>query len=219
MFTLTSFALLVAFSNGFTNLTVSVDGVNKTLYVNYDYYTNATTLKMPSSSGTYLSTTPYIDVNTYFKPNLLGGSVEYDVNLSTRNCGCVAAFYLVKSPGKDANGNLWATDNTYYCDANAYKGNYCPEFDIMEANIWSFMSSPHACPPPTANGFYSSCDGVGGCGQNSVKKLAYYDYGFGTNFKINTQNEFHVKLDFGASTTSFGNFTTIISQGLNTIQM
>lgn len=31
----------------------------------------------------------------YFLPNLLGGSVEYDVDLSQHECGCIAAFYLV----------------------------------------------------------------------------------------------------------------------------
>ena len=89
---------------------------------------------MPSASGTYLSETPWLDPNKYFKPNLLGGSVEYDVDLSRRNCGCVAAFYLIKMPGVNENGDYWETDGYYYCDANKVFGNYCPEFDIMEAN-------------------------------------------------------------------------------------
>jgi hypothetical protein len=64
---------------------------------------------MSSSSGTALFTAPNMDPTKYFKPNLLGATVEYDVNLSNRNCGCVAAFYLVKAPGKDKNGNYWKT--------------------------------------------------------------------------------------------------------------
>jgi hypothetical protein len=54
---------------------------------------------MSSASGTYLSEKPYLDPGSYFKPNLLGGSLEFDVDLSLRNCGCVAAFYLVNMPG------------------------------------------------------------------------------------------------------------------------
>lgn len=49
-------------------------------------------------------------------------------------CGCIAAFYLVKSPAKDEGGNFDNTDGFYYCDAQAVTGQYCPEFDIMEAN-------------------------------------------------------------------------------------
>ena len=93
---------------------------------------------MTSSSFTTLLTVPYMDPTKYFKPNLLGATVEYDVNLSNRNCGCVAALYLVKAPGVDANGNYWKTRDDYYCDSSGFGGNYCPDFDIMEANVLSF---------------------------------------------------------------------------------
>ncbi len=73
---------------------------------------------MSSASGTFLSKTPYLDPASYFKPNLLGGSVEFDVDLSLRNCGCVAAFYLVKMPGYNQLGQLWNTNGFYYCDSN-----------------------------------------------------------------------------------------------------
>ena len=53
-----SLALLVASSNGFTPIIVNVDDVDKTLYANNNYWTSGSTLKMPSSSGTYLSETP-----------------------------------------------------------------------------------------------------------------------------------------------------------------
>jgi hypothetical protein len=49
---------------------------------------------------------------------MLGGSVEYDVDLAQYNCGCVVDFYLISAPGKDKNGNLWNTDGYYYCDGN-----------------------------------------------------------------------------------------------------
>lgn len=78
--------------------------------------------------------TNYMDPTKIYRPNLLGGSVDYDVNLSSSVCGCIAAFYLVKAPGKNSSGDYWNTDGHYYCDANKVNGNFCPEFDIMEAN-------------------------------------------------------------------------------------
>lgn len=93
---------------------------------------------MPYNGRGYLSKTASLDPTGFYAPNLLGGSVEYDVDLSQSNCGCIAAFYLVGMPGKDRNGNFWNTDGYYYCDANQVDGNYCPEFDIMEANQWSW---------------------------------------------------------------------------------
>lgn len=44
---------------------------------------------------------------------------------------------------------------------------------------------------------------VNECQQNSVRELSYYDYGPRSDFKINTFEEFHVKLQFGDSDTLF----------------
>lgn len=84
-------------------------------------------------------------------------------------------------------------------DANKVYGNYCPEFDIMEANIYAMQSTPHACDPPSPLGFYSACDGIGKCYKNSVTDLAALSYGPGTQYKINTYLPFHLKLEFQES--------------------
>ena len=76
---------------------------------------------IPADARGYISTTSSLDSSnpSYFRPNLLGGSVEWDVDLSDHECGCLATFYLVSMPGKDADGNLWMdTDGWGYCDAN-----------------------------------------------------------------------------------------------------
>lgn len=41
----------------------------------------------------YLSTSPVPDKDKYFKINLLGGWMSYDVDLSELPCGCITALY------------------------------------------------------------------------------------------------------------------------------
>jgi hypothetical protein len=103
--------------NGWSTLTITEDGVQKTKYWTVGA-SSGTTMNVPYNQRGYITNTPSLDVNGFYKPNLLGGSVEYDVNLSSSTCGCVAAFYLVGSPGKNSSGNYWNTDGYYYCDAN-----------------------------------------------------------------------------------------------------
>jgi len=76
---------------------------------------------MPENYRAFIAETPTLDLENpqYFKPNMLGGSVEWDLDLSNVECGCLATFYMIKVPGLDASGNIWMdTDGYGYCDAN-----------------------------------------------------------------------------------------------------
>jgi len=77
----------------------------------------------------YLSWDDTFDTSAYFMPSLVGGSIEYDVDISKQSCGCVTALYTITMP-EEANKE----DPFKYCDANYVGGYGCPEFDIMEAN-------------------------------------------------------------------------------------
>jgi hypothetical protein len=189
----------------YTSISIKENGVAKTLYVAmYASQSSGSTINMPyNNGGTLLTSTP-LTPDAFYRPNLLGGSVEFDVNLSATVCGCVEAFYLVSAPGKDSSGNYWDANGWgyYYCDANAANNsNLCPEFDIMEANIYAMQTTPHSCNPPTSLGFYSTCDGIGKCYQNSVTNRL--SYGPGSKYKINTTKPFHLKMEFQASGTTF----------------
>lgn len=97
-------------------------------------------------------------------PNLADSVIEWDVDLSEKECGCIAALYLVSMPGKNEDGSLRMDSDGYgYCDANKVDGNWCPEFDIMEANKWSWATTPHTCDAPNEHGFYPHCDHDGHC--------------------------------------------------------
>ena len=149
--------------DNFVSVDIKVDGETKTLYIATDSILAAggSTATMPADSRGYLHETPTLDTTNpqYFKMNLKDAAVEYDVDLSNHECGCIAAFYLVSMPGVDQDGNLWMdTDDYGYCDANQVDGNWCPEFDIMEADKYSWATTPHTCDNPNDKGFYYHCD-------------------------------------------------------------
>ena len=137
--------LIQADGDDWKTLNITEDGEAKTIYLATPTWFDGTggdKVLIPEGGRLYFSTTPQLDPETYYKPNLLGGSVEYDVDMSPISCGCNAAFYLVRAPAKDSSGNYALTDGMYYCDAQAVGGKYgkeyCPEFDIMEANKYAW---------------------------------------------------------------------------------
>ena len=88
----------------FPGITVKVDGVDTQLYVQYPEYWseaqvyNGNEVGFDYNNRMYLSNSPTIDPSNYFKPNLLGGSLEYDVDLSDSDCGCLTALYAIVMP-------------------------------------------------------------------------------------------------------------------------
>ena len=100
----------------------------------------------------------HLDPHGWYIPNLVGGAIEYDVDLSASGCGCNAAFYLVSMPGYDAQQHEAPSGaGDFYCDANKVGGVWCPEMDIMEANTYAWHTTPHHCDAPQGK-YYSGCD-------------------------------------------------------------
>ena len=163
----------------YASIDIEVDGESKTYYIATDFVTQSGSsddIKVPSNGRGYIIETPTLDYSNpqYFRPNLKNAVVEYDLDLSNHECGCIAAFYTVSMPGKKSDGTLWMdTDGFGYCDANKVDGNFCPEMDIMEANKYSWASTPHPCDTKDKNGQYSHCDQDGHCAQNIYDQLAW----------------------------------------------
>lgn len=202
-----------------------MDGVSQKLYIATPdpwWFTGGggDAFVLPPNGRAYLSVSDHTDPDGYFRPNLLGGSVEFDVDMHEDDCGCVAAFYTVGMPGHNADGSLFEGDKgQYYCDANAVGGNFCPEFDIMEANLRAFQVTPHPCDEPTAEGYYGNCDRSGACYRNSVEKLPESAFGPGPDYTINSLEVFHVKIEFEETGGEFTNFISTFSQGSASIEM
>jgi hypothetical protein len=71
---------------------------------------------------------------------------------------------MIGMPGVGPNGLPFeAADGMHYCDAAKVDGNYCPEFDVMEANVWAYKAVSHACSAPTPEGHFTWCDHPGKC--------------------------------------------------------
>ena len=168
-------AAAVSKAYAFEQLTIQENGLNKTVYIvgNTDYEPKGgDRIVMEHNTGYQLTRSDYYGPDNFYGVNLLGGSIEYDVDLSQSGCSCNAAFTLVYLPAKDEKGNPSAGPfGTYYCDANNINNQWCPEFDIMEANTYAWRTTPHKCDPPNSNDHFYNCDRQGSCIQEAWTKL------------------------------------------------
>ena len=171
-------------TNGYQSLDVTVDGVTKTLYrqTGDNNTGSGDWIHFGGPDGMSINASDQLGPNNFFMPNLLGGKVSFDVDLSQMECGCVAAFYLVRMPAKNWDGSyIPGPGGDYYCDANQVGGTFCPEFDIMEANQYAFQTTPHTCNSPTDQGHYDWCDKGGQC-HNNTKDMDWNTLGPGDQY-------------------------------------
>jgi len=163
----------------------------------------------------YLSLSPTLDTSKFYSPNLLGGALEYDVDLSNVSCGCVSSVSVVGMPAVDN----WR-DPFQYCNANRLndpRGHLCPEFDIMQANGYAFQSEAHRCEAPV-DGVYSRCH-QSNCSLNTSHVRPLNAYGKGASYRINTEEPFHVKMDFLDQNDQFMGYTLTLSQNDNSVEI
>lgn len=91
-----------------------------------------------SNKAVFMMTANTANDESIYKPELVGGCLEYTANVSEIPAGCVSGLYLV------------ATDNN--CTMDERDGNpNCASVDVMQANKYGFNMAAHPC----ANG---QCD-------------------------------------------------------------
>ena len=128
-------------------LTITVDGVERDIFIQP---TNASgdvevsednkNVVQGFDQRVYLQNGDKNDPSDYFTVNLLGGSLEYDVDLSQTGCNCITALYGARMPAADDNAT-----GQKYCDASGTEGSYCPTFNFMKANQYGWLTTTHSC--------------------------------------------------------------------------
>lgn len=197
----------------YPSFTVKVDGQDTTLYAVQPNWSEVTVvdssdITFDHRNRVYFSWTDYLDTDQYFKPNLLGGSIDYDVDLSGVGCSCIAAVVLKLLPVKNSDADVFK-----HCGGQ-YRSAYCPEFDVMEANKYGFHTTAHGCRAPDEFGVYHECDHQGQCTTDVLENADDSDYGPGFLEGIDTELPFHVRIAFGADKDNFFNsYTLTMTQG------
>lgn len=200
---------------------ITVDGVKMTKYVlsNENCTGKGADYSCPIGSRGLIHNTANFDVGEpdFFKPSLLNGSIEWDMDLSGAECGTIAAFTGVSMPAYNPADSHPAvrsfSDGFFYCDAmmGAFGGNYCPDVTFMEANKYTFSTTPHVCSDPDANGHYDTCDWHGA--EVHTNASSKDDFGPGSDYKIDTTKPFHVKVFLEEVYGEFSGVKTTFTQG------
>lgn len=133
------------------------------------------------------------DPSVYSAINFLDKTISWTTDVSGTNCGCNAAFYLVSMR---QNTEEIGTCNDYYCDAQSVCGVPCGEIDLMEANMFSWLSTLHTHNPRDGPDGVGVGPGYGGSmGVPSRRDWAADKYGPGSEC-IDTLKPFQVAVSF-----------------------
>ena len=80
---------------------IDIDGKEKTKTIKSKQWSQIEVMDqdhyalVPNNNSFALQNRPRVDEETFFKPYLRGGSIQYTVDLSALDCGCVAGVYAV----------------------------------------------------------------------------------------------------------------------------
>lgn len=91
----------------------------------------------------------------------------------------------------------------------------------MEANTWAYRACNHSCNAPDSNGHYNWCDSNGTCAVDIITDdHPETAYGPGSEYTINTSEEFHIRVDFDKNTLGeFSAYTITFTQEGREVKM
>lgn len=113
----------------FEKLTITENGKPRTLYVigvGKPAHVIDGVITSGHNSHTYLGIddgagghkwNPEMRPDIFYTPNMLGGSIEFDIDLHESNCGCNASVYWTRMPARTLDGMPDLTGGDYYCGA------------------------------------------------------------------------------------------------------
>ena len=160
----------------------------------------------------------------FFGMSLRDRELSVSLDLGGAGCGCKAALYLVApEQGADAPAGPM---NDFYCDGTGWAGGFCPELDLLEANMIDFSVTFHWCRKPYNK---ANCPRPGpdmqagsrdqGCGHAHCDPRTYHDYGPNSTFVIDSSKPFRAawRFDAGPSATSPMRMHLTLRQGAATV--
>ena len=137
-------------------------------------------MQIPVDHLITLRDTKVTSVDEMYKPNLRGGAVEFNVNLSSVSCGCVAGVYAV------------AQNATYNTDVDITREPPIASIDIMQASIGGFGVSANPCEDGSCSETQACSYKIAAEGKEKYGAGAYGSSGS----LIDTDNEFTVRTEF-----------------------
>ena len=95
----------------------------------------------------------------FYSPNMLIGSIEFDMDLSQVACSCDFGVKLARMPYFNLVGETDNEANHHYCDADGTTSgdHFCPTFNILDANIYNLVSQSRKCDNPNRFEHYGNC--------------------------------------------------------------
>ena len=121
-----------------------------------------------------------MDNSAIYMPTIRGGSIQYDVDLSAQDSGCVAGVYLV-----NVNSGEWGA-------GSKSRTPQCKSLDAMQANLYGFETKANPCGNGTCDAI-SKC--IAGMQDQGIEEYGEGAYGPGGGI-IDTDSPFNVKNEF-----------------------
>ncbi len=156
-----------------STLKIKEDGQSKDTYLRTNptsvFEVSGDKVQIENNKSVFMKKENSAETSAMYKPNLVGGSVSYGMNVKDIDCGCVSGLYLVKTSEE--------------CNEDARTENpVCPTIEVMQANKNGFnVSAGDSCSLKMKE------DGVAKYGENA--------YGVQGSI-INTKKDFDVKTEF-----------------------
>ncbi len=191
----------------FMDLNVRQGSTDYTKYVESQVWSTASvsadkqSVTIGMNNNLFIQNSPEDGSNNAYKPGIRGGSIEYDVDLSSMDCGCVSGMYLVQFDNGCTQDPLDGQPN-------------CKTIDVMQANPYGFNVAAN----PNPEDFESQCQ----YNMATEGKARYGDEAYGPGGQlIDTNEPFHVHTEFMA-TSNYANMwglRTTWTQGGNEMQL
>ena len=135
-------AALAVTASAYQEFNMSVDDVLQTKFIKSQTWTTAEisnenkSVRIGNNNSLVFRNNADNALSSVFKPTLMGGAIEYTVDLSSNDCGCVTGLYAVEMTNQCNPETPTEFDSSQQAAGEAPK---CAGIDIMQANKYGFQ--------------------------------------------------------------------------------